>query len=656
MKLRQSISLLIATVVFGTAIAPRAVSAQATQPATPACTAYQEAPILADQVKAGTLPAVKDRLPEHPVVVTPAEKVGIYGGSMKDLYDGSRLAEFRAYGYEGLVRWSVDGSKVIPNIAESWEILNGGKDYVFHLRKGMKWSDGQPFTADDILFWWETVESDTKINAQAEDQFYSNGELATVTKVDDLSVKFSWSTPQGLFLQTLSESYGVRVTQFAKHYLQQFTMKYNPDGVAKMMKDANETDYGKWWKSRVGSYGSQAEYNDPARPFLQAWIPTTKYVGVERFTFKRNPYYFKVDTACNQLPYIDERVFTLATDPQVRLLKTLSGEAFLSARDISQPPNKSVFFDNQEKGNYRFVDVTNSDHNTMNIHLLFNTPDKVQADIFANKDFRIGLSQAIDRKNIIDTVYVGQGVAAQTSPRPESPFYNQRLSTQYTQYDVAAANAALDKVLPKKDADGFRLRPDGKRFHMNFVVNQGFRPDWVDVMTIVQKNWQAVGLEVKVDNVGDDIFGARRDDPATDGYVWAGENGLGLQPLLALDDFTPDYAPAWRAWAALQLNPKAQTGVAPITPPEILQKQYMLIPKIRQAVTAEDQLTLGKQFFETMADGFFMIGVSLPAGDYRVVNNTLRNVPKTLISGWLYPGPSPMNFETFYIDPSFAKK
>src|SRR5690606_34620567 len=124
-----------------------------------------------------------------------------------------------------------------------------------------------------------------------------------------------------------------------------------------------------WWISRVGTYGQQAEYNDPDRPTLQAWMPTAPYIGAERFTFVRNPYYFKVDPECNQLPYIGERTFTLATDPEVRLLKTIAGEDAISRDEISVPINRSVFFENLESGNYRFVDVVSSDFNTMLLHL-----------------------------------------------------------------------------------------------------------------------------------------------------------------------------------------------------------------------------------------------------------------------------------------------
>src|SRR5690606_3892298 len=86
------------------------------------CSAYQEAPGLSARVAAGELPPIADRLPLNPRVVTPAHEIGSYGGTLFDLYDGTRLAEFRKFGYENLVRWTPDGSAVVPNIAESFSV------------------------------------------------------------------------------------------------------------------------------------------------------------------------------------------------------------------------------------------------------------------------------------------------------------------------------------------------------------------------------------------------------------------------------------------------------------------------------------------------------------------------------------------------------
>lgn len=631
------------------AAAAPAVAIASTVSADGTCATVNEAPELAELVAADTLPAAAERLPLHPVVVTPYEGIGQYGGEMLDLYDGVRLAEFREYGYENLVRWNVEGTEVIPNIAESWEVNEDGTVYTFHLRAGLRWSDGELFTADDVLFWWEQVETNSAIQANPHEYYVVGGEPMTVTKIDDLTFSFTFSKPNGLLLTNLAASYGVRITQFAEHYLSQFSDKLNPDGVKEMMAKDGATEYGPWWTGRVGSYGRPAEYNDPQRPLMQPWIPTAPYVGAERFTFVRNPYYFKVDPACNQLPYIGQRTWTLATDPEVRLLKTLAGEDFLSGRDISQPPNRAVFFDNQEQGNYRFIDVINSDLNLMLLHMKLNHPLAERAEVMLNQDFRIGLSYAMNRQNVIDTVYVGQGIPFQQSPRPESPFYDEARATQYTEYSVEKANAALDKVLPEKDAAGFRLGADGQPFTFNVLVNEGFRPDWVDVMGIVKLNWEAVGVKTNLVVVPDDIWRQRIQEDDVDAYVWAGENGTGLLPLVSAGEYIPDAAWGWKAWEAVNIQGQTETANPVVEPPAEVQEIFQLLNQLKQTVGIDAQTAVMNQILDLSAEQFFTIGLALPQGDYRAVNNTLHNVPDTVISGWLYPGPAPVNFETFYI-------
>ena len=133
--------------------------------------------------------------------------------------------------------------------------------------------------------------------------------------------------------------------------------------------------------------------------------------------------------------------------------------------------------------------------------------------------------------------------------------------------------------------------------------------------------------------------------------------------MLALSQRTSDFIPAdpggsisggWTAWDDKQQDPNAQTQFDPVTPPDAVQRMFEISHQIKLVATPEEQTKLMTEFFNLDADTFYTIGLSLPAGDYQVFNNTLRNVPDTVIHGWLYPGPSPVNFETFYIDPSKA--
>jgi len=606
------------------------------------CSTYNESPMLADKVAAGSLPAVGDRIPDEPLFVEVAEQIGVYGGTMVDTTGGNRLAEFRHYGYEPLVRWSVDGSKIVPNVAKSWDVSDDATTYTFHLRKGMKWSDGEDFNAADIVFWWEYVESNKDVQSKPRGYMVVKGEQATVKAVDDYTVRFSWSNPNGLLLENLASPYGVRVVQFAEHYHRQFIKGLNPDGIAKAMSDASVTDYTQWWNSTVGSYGKQPEYNNPARPFVQAWIPREPFLGKEQFTFERNPYYFKVDTACNQLPYIDYRQWVLAAETEIQLAKSLTGEVDISRVNISTPANRSVFYDNMKQGDYRFVAADSADMNVANFQFPENHPDEFRASVYQNKNFRIGLSHAIDREELIDVVFLGQGEPYQVAPRPRSPFYSEKMAKQYTEYDRELAGDYLDKVLSKKDSEGFRLRPNGERFVVVIAVNKDFKSDWVDMMELIKGYWEAVGLETVIEVLSDATSTSRRGSPDNDIGLWLSENGAGRLPLLAPNDLLgSDEDLEWKKYHVS----KGKEGTEP--PPNV-KRMLELIDQI-PLVAGAKQNTVMAEFIELVTDNFPRIGIALPAGNYRAVSNRLRNVPEPLMEGWMYPGISPANFSTFYI-------
>ncbi len=560
------------------------------------------------------------------------------------------------FGYEPLVRWSPDGAKVIPGIAKSWDISADGKSYTFHLRDGMKWSDGQPFTSADIVFWWNRVENNPKIMSSGpRNIFIVNGEVAKVTAPDAETVVFSWSQPNGLFLLNMATPYGQRAVQFAARYMKQFDIDASPDNVKKLMAASNETDYTKWWHDHVGTYGDPAQYADPNRPSVQPWIATDSYLGKDRYVFVRNPYYFAVDASCQQLPYIDNHAWTVVSDPQVNLLNAIQGKVSLSTRDISIPQNKSVFFDNQQKGNYHLVDAKSCDYNTMVLAFSATDLDPVKAQVFADKDFRIGVSEAINRQDIIDTVYLGQGKPFQPAPRPESPFYNDKWATEYTQFDLADANAHLDKILPR-NADGVRIGPDGKPFSFHVLIDHRFPSRHGRRLPTHRQDLEAgrarrhPGLRLR----------RRLEQPRHRSQERRG--GLGgrerLRPAAAAQSRPLDQRlfrlslgnwDGWAAWDKLRLNPKAQLpdSVKPVAPPPGVQRMYEIRSQIPSAV-GDQQAALMKEFGDLAADNFLEIGIALPEGFYRAVHNDLHNA-SPMIEGWYYPGPAPSNFAQYYI-------
>jgi peptide/nickel transport system substrate-binding protein len=170
--------------------------------------AFNEAPMLVKQVKAGKLPAIDKRLPPSPVVVKTFDKPGEYGGSWRRAYTGlSDLVGARRILYDPLVRWSPD-YKIVPNLAEKWEIAGDGRTFTFHLVKGVRWSDGEPFTADDIMFYIEDILLNKELTSTVPKWIAPGGSPPKVTKIDDHTIRFEFSEPYGLFLEQLACPHG----------------------------------------------------------------------------------------------------------------------------------------------------------------------------------------------------------------------------------------------------------------------------------------------------------------------------------------------------------------------------------------------------------------------------------------------------------------
>ena len=386
--------------------------------------ACNEAPSLAAAVAAGTLPPVDERLPESPLVLEPLNEIGAYGGAMRtDLLGGTDRGYGwlnRIIGYEPLVRFAPEGGVVVPNIAESWEANADSTEFTFHLRPGMKWSDGAPVTADDITFWYEDMALNEELFPGGPGgHMLVAGEPARLEKIDDLTVKFAFTAPFGLFLQQMASGNNLP-TIAPRHYGEQFHPSYNPDGIDALIRAAGVTSWVELFTQKVGgpTCSNFAAWVNPELPSLHPWLVTQPYDGSStQVVARRNPYYWKVDTADNQLPYIDEVVFTIVGDSEVLKLMTMNGQVDF----VYRPQNfgiadKPVLFDNQEAGDYRFIDLSADVGAAHAIHLNLTVQDPVRQALFTNKDFRIALSHAIDREELIEIIYVGQGEALPGRP------------------------------------------------------------------------------------------------------------------------------------------------------------------------------------------------------------------------------------------------
>jgi peptide/nickel transport system substrate-binding protein len=595
--------------------------------------------MLAERVAAGELPPVDQRLPATPLVVTPLESVGTYGGQWRTgtiERNGNDL--HRNIGYEQLMRYTPTYDAVIPNLAESVEASEDGTTYTFKLREGLKWSDGTPFTTEDVVFWYEDVLMNAEVTPTPPALRY------TVAAVDELTFTWTFESPNGLFLKDVARVNNERACAHQKAYLQQFHQKYNTENLEELIEE-----YGQDTWAALFNFVREV-HNNPDVPTMWPWKLQAGFgTGLSSVTAERNPYYFKVDTENNQLPYMDSYTLELATDGEVLLLKALNGELTWQEQWINAPKNKSVLFDTQEQGDYHLFELTPTTVNCMNILFNMNCTDPVIAEIARNKDFRVGLSHAINRQELLDVVYLSQGIPSQTAPRPESKYYHERLSTQYLEYNVDLANEFLDKAYPEKDAEGFRLGPDGNRISIVFEIDSG-RTTYIDNFELIKPMWAEVGVEITVKTMDRALWEERVRGTSFDYHASAHIFGGGAGDAVILD---PRYwfpantgnsfwAKAWAYWYVDPEGPLAQE------PPAEVQTQMSLYKEIRATTDDAQQQDLLRQILDIQADLFPTIGIAYDGNFYGIASNKLKNTMPVLPSSYDYPTPAPSNPNTWY--------
>jgi peptide/nickel transport system substrate-binding protein len=607
----------------------------------------KEAPALAAMVKDGKLAALSERLPANPLVIQ-VEKVGKYGGALRRGLRGSadHNGILRMVGNQGLVRWNLAFTEVLPNVAEKWEVNSDSSQFTFHLRKGMKWSDGKPFTADDVVFSIEDCAKNSDLYKSPPSQLVINGKPALAEKIDETTVRFTFSGPYALFLEQLATPLGQHPTLFAKHYCSQYHPKYNPK-VGDLLKAANLSDWPSLFRAKCGDIEIPARWGNPDKPTLDPWVVKEAYAGgATRVVMERNPYFWQVDTAGNQLPYIDRVNFSISQDVESLMLDAISGRLDIQDRHINTLQNKPTLAQNAQKGGYRLLELVASSAQQMQIYLNITHKDPKMREMFANKEFRKALSYGINRKEIIELVYLGQSEPYQTGPRPGHPWHHEKLARQFTEHDAAQANAILDKLgYAKRDGQGFRLRPDGQKIFFAIDVIPTLYPDSVDALELVKRHWAEIGVDIKVNTIERALYYTRGDNNDHDAAVWPGPGGL--DPMLDPRDYLAQhpqgsrYAVPWTQWYV-------SGGRDGQEPPESQKQRMKLFDQARATADVKKRGEIMKQVFDLCADAFETVGICLGVNTFGVVKTTMQNVPAKTPDSWSWPNPGPALPQQFF--------
>jgi peptide/nickel transport system substrate-binding protein len=465
----------------------------------------KEAPQLAQLVREGKLPPVEQRVPEEPLVLKPLRAVGRYGGTWRrgfigpgDVENGNRINAS-----DKLLFWDPTGTQIVPSAAKAVEMSEDGKTYTIFLRKGMKWGDGAPFTADDFVFWFEDLYSDRNIVPTPIADMAVDGKPGRVVKVDATTVQFQFDSPYFLFMdmlagdtligggQSVRQAQGSTFGAYSPaHYLKQFLPKYSSEEAVN--RRARERGFDNW----VRLLHVMKDWSlNPELPTIGPWR-TVRPVNTPTWVMERNPFYWAVDTEGHQLPYIDQIVMTLAEDLEVLNLRAMAGQYDVQERhiDIGKLP---VILENQSRGNYKVhLDLAfNGGDTVLQVNQSFRSDPEV-AKWLTNADFRRALSLGIDRNQLNETFWLGLGTPGSPVPADDSPYNpGPEWRNKWSTHDPAQANRMLDAIgLTRKDSEGFRVRTDnGQRLIIQLQAVKAFMP-WPAQAEMIAQQWRRIGI------------------------------------------------------------------------------------------------------------------------------------------------------------------
>lgn len=616
-----------------------------------------ESPILAKLVAEGKLPPVAERVGPEPCVMRGVEGVGTYGGTWMRIANSASDVNVIAnrLSYALLLRWSPQGYPLSPHVAKSFTASADNREFTVELRRGVMWSDGQaPYTADDILFWWEHEAKNPKISGMIPEIMLVRGQAGTIEKVDDYTVVFRFPLPNGLFPARLATWASRGFTDTPAHYLRQ----YHPD----LGDQATIEDYMRRRKlaNALAVYRDVKNIFNPLHPRLWPWV-YRDFRSNPPQTFVRNPYYFVVDPEGNQLPYLDRVLFEVKSSDMLGI-SAANGEVSMQARHIRYDMY-TLLMERRQRYGFEVYHWYPGDRSQYAISPNLNRriePDKPEtkwkAQLLADRRFRQALSLAIDRQTINDAEYDGQAEAAQVAPGPASFFYEPSLYKSFVDHDPDRANRLLDELgLTTRDLEGYRTYPDGTRmtFQLHYCGFTGAGPG-----QFVVDDWGRVGVRVILRERSRELFYTEKGALTHDFSVWIA-NGEYF-PLIAPRYFVPfhtesNFAIGYARWymrGGLWGDPRAAREFGCIEPPADHPMRRAL--EFYERAIAESEPERQREHFRNVlqiaAENVWTINICTPPPVLAVVKNGFRNVPRDVVASWDFQTPGNAGIETYFFD------
>jgi peptide/nickel transport system substrate-binding protein len=623
---------------------------------------FKEAPMLAEQVKAGKLPAVDKRLPEPSqlFVIKPLREVGKYGGNWRRAFTGPADHENgnRINSADKILTFDYTGAKIMPSLARDWKVSDDGKTTTIYLRRGAKWSDGKPFTANDFIFWYEDIYLNKNIVPTPFFEFQIDGKDGKMRKVDDYTVAFEFPEPYAFFVYQLAGSTAIGAGLATRgafqnwggayapaHYLKQFLPKYSSEDAAN--KKAKELGFDNWVSLLRNRYSWAL---NPELPVMTPW-KTVSPINSPTWSMERNPYFWATDTAGNQLPYIDRITMTLAENTEVANLRAIAGEYDIQERHmhLSKLP---VFLENAKKGNYtvRLDPGMNGADVALHIGNSYEGDPEIMK-LLRNRDFRRALALGIDRDQLNEAFWLGVGTAGNIAPSPETIFSpGAEWNKKWGVLDLKQSNELLDALgYTKKDNEGYRLRADGKgRLRLEMVTVGGQFVPYTQVGEMIKQQWRKIGVDVDIKELERNLAFTRDNNNENQIITWAndGSEMLFLFPRHAIpvDAAESHMGMAYARWYAS----KGASGKKP-DDPELLRAFDLF--RASFGAKEEDRIRNGKEIWKILVDNVYSIGTVGQSPAFmgvRIVKNNMGNIPERQVNAQHVRTPYSSQPITFY--------
>ena len=589
------------------------------------------------------LPPLAERLPEEPLVVAPYEEIGTYGGTFDMISNAleAGTSDLLSTRHVNLVRYSDDLTTIVPNVAKGWEWNENYTQLTFFLRKGHKWSNGDPFTAEDVEFWYENLNLDTNVIAKPKDYVLVGGEPMTVDVIDPQTVRFNLPAPKPGLLAHFATHYGQGFQ--SKKFLGQFHPAINPDADKLAQEAGFENGY-----EVVNMYYGQSDWTDTPTPLLRAPdkiknLPAAVMPSLESFVtiaestegrhYVANPYFHMVDTAGNQLPYIDEQDETMANDNEVRILKMINGEIDYKAQSLALAM-APVLLDNAEKGGFGVQLKPDIAYPVFGINVTH--PDLEKRAVFGDLRFRQAMSVAMNRDEINEVAFLGLGEAKQyVGFSPEPSFISDEMKQYYRQFDPDLAKQLLDEIgVVDKDGDGARDLPNGKKL----VINLQFATQGIpaEVVELVAQHWTNVGVETTAKEVTPDEYRSAQSANQLDVMMWKVSQPLAIilgNPELWNPPFSNYFSNRNGMLWAEYIESDGANGVKP--PDYVYQLGEDIIAFQSTPVGTPESDEIGARMVENMTKNLIFIGTVLaPAPIYH--RNALKNFTQFKTASYEY--------------------